>query len=608
MQQSARERRRGENEGAKIVGNPIPPALIQDPTAPTTRVRQYPQGAGLALYGATSGYNGFKPAAVAGSLLWELPVNDGTSNQALVTNGSGVLSWATLAAVPAGSSGELQYNNAGSFGGASGLTWNSSRLQLGGTTSSYPALKRSGAAIHARLADDSAFTDVYGKEYRAYETAGVKYVSLSHDGTNAKMCPSSGYLDAVMAASGRFRVVRNSGSIAAYFDDSPGTGLTVEGGIGLYGSGPYYIRGVSGSVLNLGSGNGTSTDNISNLYMRSAALASWNGDTGIARNAAGVLEVNNGTAGTYRDVLVRQLNPGSVADLSVGGTSIADVFHGWITSNTGVFAIRSNGLFGASNSATNAGAAVDIAWMRNAAGAWEANNGSAGALRDVKARTFYGVAQASTDVAVSAQAHASQGSTSPIMQVITSAGANLFRVLPDRTVVGPDMYLDFPTSTSGSSATGHNYIQCGYGVMNFNAGGIRSFITGAGLHQFSGYGGSDATLRNSDPGNGLMVKVIDHYGGANTLGKNITYCAGRPTGTAQGGSHKFQVAPSVGVSGTTFGTLIDALTLNSNCVLFIANSPSVPAIDPVGGGNLYVESGALKYRGSSGTITTIAAA
>jgi len=120
-------------------------------------------------------------------------------------------------------------------------------------------------------------------------------------------------------------------------------------------------------------------------------------DTGVARNAAGVLEVNNGTAGTYRDVLVRQLNPGSVADLSVGGTSIADVFHGWITSNTGVFAIRSNGLFEASNSATNAGAAVDIAWMRNAAGAWEANNGSAGALRDVKARTFYGIAQAATD-------------------------------------------------------------------------------------------------------------------------------------------------------------------------------------------------------------------
>jgi hypothetical protein len=40
---------------------------------------------------------------------------------------------------------------------------------------------------------------------------------------------------------------------------------------------------------------------------------------------------------------------------------------------------------------------------------------------------------------------------------------------------------------------------------------------------------------------------------------------------------------------------------------YIANVSAVPGT-PSGGGNLYVESGALKYRGSSGTITTIAAA
>jgi len=33
-----------------------------------------------------------------------------------------------------------------------------------------------------------------------------------------------------------------------------------------------------------------------------------------------------------------------------------------------------------------------------------------------------------------------------------------------------------------------------------------------------------------------------------------------------------------------------------------------PTSSPSGGGLLYVESGALKYRGSSGTVTTIAAA
>jgi hypothetical protein len=43
-------------------------------------------------------------------------------------------------------------------------------------------------------------------------------------------------------------------------------------------------------------------------------------------------------------------------------------------------------------------------------------------------------------------------------------------------------------------------------------------------------------------------------------------------------------------------------------VVFIANSTSAPTGNPTGGGILYVENGALKYRGSNGTVTTIAPA
>jgi hypothetical protein len=43
-------------------------------------------------------------------------------------------------------------------------------------------------------------------------------------------------------------------------------------------------------------------------------------------------------------------------------------------------------------------------------------------------------------------------------------------------------------------------------------------------------------------------------------------------------------------------------------VLAIANASTVPSTNPSGGGILYVESGALKYRGSSGTVTTLGAA
>jgi len=43
-------------------------------------------------------------------------------------------------------------------------------------------------------------------------------------------------------------------------------------------------------------------------------------------------------------------------------------------------------------------------------------------------------------------------------------------------------------------------------------------------------------------------------------------------------------------------------------VMAIADATTVPTTNPTGGGILYVESGAMKYRGSSGTVTTIAVA
>lgn len=49
----------------------------------------------LKLSGSTSGYNGFKAAAVAGSTIWTLPTADGTANQILKTDGSGNLGWVT---------------------------------------------------------------------------------------------------------------------------------------------------------------------------------------------------------------------------------------------------------------------------------------------------------------------------------------------------------------------------------------------------------------------------------------------------------------------------------------------------------------------------------
>jgi len=85
---------------------------------------------------------------------------------------------------------------------------------------------------------------------------------------------------------------------------------------------------------------------------------------------------------------------------------------------------------------------------------------------------------------------------------------------------------------------------------------------------------------------------------------------------------QLQIWMSTGDS-TGFTTDTSVMTLNGNGnigftttdqfgsgvrVLGIANASVVPTTNPSGGGVLYVEAGALKYKGSSGTVTTIAAA
>jgi hypothetical protein len=83
-------------------------------------------------------------------------------------------------------------------------------------------------------------------------------------------------------------------------------------------------------------------------------------------------------------------------------------------------------------------------------------------------------------------------------------------------------------------------------------------------------------------------------------------------------SHRWSVTNTSGTAGNAI-SFTQALTLDADGnlllggtstpgakVMYIANATTVPASNPTGGGVLYVEAGALKYRGSSGTVTTIA--
>lgn len=69
---------------------------------------------------------------------------------------------------------------------------------------------------------------------------------------------------------------------------------------------------------------------------------------------------------------------------------------------------------------------------------------------------------------------------------------------------------------------------------------------------------------------------------------------------------RLRIVVAAGVGGASFfGAGSFGSGLN---VIFVANATTNPTTDPTGGGILYVTGGALTYRGSGGTVTTIAPA
>ena len=81
----------------------------------------------------------FTAASLAVTGEFTLPTSDGSNNQVLVTNGSGTVSWANQSGgggSPGGSDTQFQYNNGGSFGGATNLIYDDANDRVGIGTSS----------------------------------------------------------------------------------------------------------------------------------------------------------------------------------------------------------------------------------------------------------------------------------------------------------------------------------------------------------------------------------------------------------------------------------------------------------------------------------------
>lgn len=155
------------------------------------------------------------PATVASNITWTLPSVDGSTGQALVTNGTGTLSWATPGGSPGGSTTQLQYNNAGSFAGATNLVTDGSNL-----------------TINAQ--GDLRFGDSDSSNWVAFQApatvaSNVTWTLPNADGTSGQVLSTdgSGTLSWTTASGG------GGGTFATYTYTGDGTTTTFAGGSGM---------------------------------------------------------------------------------------------------------------------------------------------------------------------------------------------------------------------------------------------------------------------------------------------------------------------------------------------------------------------------------------
>jgi hypothetical protein len=236
----------------------------------------------------------------------------------------------------------------------------------------------------------------------------------------------------------------------------------------------------------------------------------------------------------------------------------------------------------------------------------------------------------------------------------TPSSANLAAALTDETGTGSAVFANAPifpaqinlTANSGyniyASGTADNYLagslgiggvpvawsklhmqgtypsSSGYSIVNYTSGvfpstatteaatfwsEISTQATAFTLPLLSGFkavqnsigAGSSVTSQYGFYADGSLTGATNNYGFHGAIASGANRYNLYMSGTAAN-----YLAGNLGIGASSFGT-------NAAKVIGIANG-TAPTTSPAGMGQLYVEGGALKYRGSSGTVTTIAAA
>ena len=190
--------------------------------------------------------------------------------------------------------------------------------------------------------------------------------------------------------------------------------------------------------------------------------------------------------------------------------------------------------------------------------------------------------------------------------------ANPFKTLYlNANVAGPanSRSADNIVSNAGASTAGN---------LAIFSGTTGKIITDSGVAAASVVAGPASAVNNQVAlFNGASGKIIQ--AGATAIGTLGALTLSNTTNASNISTGALVTAGGLGVAGRAYiGGMFHALADVSLCglaglgggagVVGIVNATVVPTTNPVGGGVLYSQGGALKWRGSSGTVTTIAPA
>ncbi|MBF0454264.1 MAG: hypothetical protein HQL72_05520 [Magnetococcales bacterium] len=167
------------------------------------------------------------------------------------------------------------------------------------------------------------------------------------------------------------------------------------------------------------------------------------------------------------------------------------------------------------------------------------------------------------------------------------------------------------SSTAGNIGIGYRALKFGVGYNNIAIGEIAGSNTTSSNSIFIGKG-AGASLGG---GSGDNVIVGDLAGYNLTSGTGNIILGKSSGGTATSYSNQLWIANTNSNTPLIHGDF-NAQNIGFNSkdygsgsgVIAIANAITVPSSNPTAGGLFYVDAGALKYRGSSGTVTTLATA